>query len=262
MNIIVCIKQVPDTEAQVKLDSNNQLDLGAVKYIVSPYDEFAIEEALLAKKNTYPDATVTALTLGNDKAQDVLRTALAMGCDKAVHVQDGGQDFDSFQTATILSQIIKNQGFEVVFTGKQALDKDSGQVTQMIAELLNWPQVTIVEKIEWQGNAAKVTRRIGGGAKEVYDVQLPALLAAETGLNTPRYASLPGIMKAKSKPVEKLNAADLLGGATAKVTLSNYRLPPEKAPGRILQGELGLYTGSARERLELNIQYAKKVINK
>ena len=238
MKIAVLIKQVPDTETKIRIKADGSgIETDGIKYIISPYDEFAVEEAIRTKEKN-AGSEVTVISLGPDRAVESIRTALAMGCDKAVHVQDGGQDFDSFQTATILSQIIKNQGFEVVFTGKQALDKDSGQVTQMIAELLNWPQVTIVEKIEWQGNAAKVTRRIGGGAKEVYDVQLPALLAAETGLNTPRYASLPGIMKAKSKPVEKLNAADLLGGTAAKVTLSNYRLPPEKAPGRILQGEL------------------------
>ncbi|MBI2336963.1 MAG: electron transfer flavoprotein subunit beta/FixA family protein [Deltaproteobacteria bacterium] len=238
MKIAVLIKQVPDTETKIRIKADGSgIETDGIKYIISPYDEFAVEEAIRTKEKN-AGSEVTVISLGPDRCVESIRTALAMGCDKAVHVQDGGQDFDSFQTATLLSQIIKNQGFEVVFTGKQALDKDSGQVTQMIAELLNWPQVTVVEKIEWQGNVAKVTRRVAGGAKEVYEVQLPALLAAETGLNTPRYASLPGIMKAKSKPVEKLNAADLLAGATAKVTLSNYRLPPEKAPGRILQGEL------------------------
>ncbi len=238
MKIAVLIKQVPDTETKIRIKADaSGIETDGVKYVVNPYDEFAVEEAIRTKEKN-AGSEVFVIALGPDRVVESIRTALAMGCDKAIHINDGGQELDSFQTATALANVIKQQGFSIVFSGKQAIDKDCGQVTQLIAELLDLPQVTIVEKVELAGEVAKVTRRVGGGSKEVYEVKLPAIFACETGLNTPRYASLPGIMKAKSKPVEKLNVADLLGGATSKVSYVNFRLPSEKAPGRILQGEL------------------------
>lgn len=239
MKIGVLIKQVPDTETKIRIKGDNSgIEEDGIKYIVSPYDEIAIEQAILTKEAN-AGSEIVVVSLGPDRCVEAIRTALAMGCDKAVHISDEGKALDSFQTAKILSEVIKNQAFDLVYTGKQAIDQDAGSVTQMTAELLDWPQVTIVEKIEFSGaTGAKVTRRVSGGAKEVYDVTFPAVLACENGLNTPRYASLPGIMKAKSKPVEKLNASDLLGGVEAKVNFVNFRLPPEKAPGRIIEGEL------------------------
>src|SRR4029453_15188041 len=136
-----------------------------------------------------------------------------------------------------LAKVIADGGFEIVFTGKQAIDLDNSQVTQQVAEFLGWPQVMILEKIEVGGGKAMATRRVSGGAKEVYEVPLPAIFGCEKGLNTPRYASLPGIMKAKTKPVSALKLSALKGDATPKVVLKNFRQPPEKTPGRIIPGE-------------------------
>ena len=239
MKIGVLVKQVPDTETKIKVkDDGSGIDEAGVKFVVSPYDEFAIEEALKTKEKI-AGSEVTVLSLGPARCVEAIRTALAMGCDKAIHIDDEGQNPDSFLSAKGLAKAVSDQGFDVVFCGKQAIDEDMGQVTQLVAEFLGWPHVTILEALEIEEGKAKATRRVSGGAKEVYDIPLPAVFGCEKGLNTPRYASLPGIMKAKSKPVEALKLADLKGDASNKVELSNFRLPPEKAPGKILDGELG-----------------------
>ena len=239
MKIGVLVKQVPDTETKIKIkDDGSGIDEAGVKFVVSPYDEFAIEEALKTKEKI-AGSEVTVLSLGPSRVVEAIRTALAMGCDKAIHIDDEGQNPDSFLSAKALAKAIGDQGFDVVFCGKQAIDEDMGQVTQLVAEFLGWPHVTILESLEIEEGKSKATRRVSGGAKEVYDIPLPAVFGCEKGLNTPRYASLPGIMKAKSKPVEALKISDLKGDATNKLELSNFRLPPEKAPGKILDGELG-----------------------
>ncbi len=237
MKIGVLLKQVPDTETKIRSKADGSgIETDGIKYIVSPYCEFAIEEGIKIKEKN-AGSEVTVITMSPARGVDALRTALAMGADKAIHIDDEGQALDSYLTAKILAKVIQDNAFDVVLSGKQAIDQDAGQVTQQVAEFLGWPQVTIVEKIEFNGSNAAVTRRVSGGAKEVYDVALPAIFACEKGLNTPRYASLPGIMKAKSKPVQQLKASALKGDAATKVTYGNFRLPPEKAPGKIIPGE-------------------------
>lgn len=239
MKIGVLIKQVPDTETKIKIkDDLSGIDETGIKFVVSPYDEFAIEEALKTKEAN-PGSEVTVVSLGPARCVEAIRTALAMGCDKAIHIDDEGARPDSFVTAKALAKVVQDQGFEAVFCGKQAIDADMGQVVQHVAQFLGLPQVTVLEKIEISGNTAKATRRVSGGAKEVFEVPLPAVFGCEKGLNTPRYASLPGIMKAKSKPVESVKLSALKGDAAPKVEFGNYRMPPEKAPGKILSGELG-----------------------
>ena len=238
MKIGVLVKQVPDTETKIKvLDDGSGIDENGVKFIVSPYDEFAIEEALKTKEAN-AGSEVTVVSLGPTRCVEAIRTALAMGCDKAIHVDDEGQKPDSFISAKALAKVIGDQGFDVVFCGKQAIDDDLGQVPQLVAEFLGWPQVMILEALSLADGKAKATRRVSGGAKEIYELPLPAVFGCEKGLNTPRYASLPGIMKAKSKPVETLKIGDLKGDATQKLEYSNFRMPPEKAPGKVLSGEV------------------------
>lgn len=238
MKIAVLVKQVPDTETKIKINGDGSgIDEAGVKFIVSPYDEFAIEEALKTKEAN-SGSEVTVLSLGPSRCVEAIRTALAMGCDKAIHIDDEGQTPDSFVTAKALAKVIQDQAFDVVFCGKQGIDADMGQVTQLTAEFLGWPQVMILEALEISDGKAKATRRVSGGAKEIYEAPLPAIFGCEKGLNTPRYASLPGIMKAKSKPVETLKLSDVKGDANNHLEFSNYRLPPEKAPGKVLQGEL------------------------
>lgn len=237
MKIAVLIKQVPDTETKIRTKADGSgIETDGIKYIVSPYCEFAIEEGIKTKEKN-AGSEVTVITMGPARAVDALRTALAMGADKAIHIDDEGISLDSYLTAKILAKVIQDNAFDVVFCGKQAIDHDAGQVTQQVAEFLGWPQVMIIEKVEFNGNQATVTRRVSGGAKEVYDLALPAIFGCEKGLNTPRYASLPGIMKAKTKPVQALKASALKGESTPKVSYANFRLPPEKAPGKIIPGE-------------------------
>lgn len=239
MKIACLIKQVPDTETKIRIRSNGSgIEDAGIKYIISPYCEFAVEEAIKTKEKN-PGSETTVITLGAERGIEALRTALAMGVDKAIHIDVDGKHFDGFTTATVLANVIKSGGFDIVFCGKQAIDFDDGQVAQMVAELLDWPQVMILEKIDFTADKKGViaTRRVSGGAKEIYDVALPALFGCEKGLNVPRYASLPGIMKAKTKPVERLKSSDLLGGATPLINFINYRLPPEKMAGKKLSGE-------------------------
>lgn len=256
MKIAVLVKQVPDTETKIKTKADGSgIETEGIKYIVGPYDEFAIEEALKTKEKN-AGSEVTVLSLGPARCVEAIRTALAMGCDKAIHIDDEGTNPDSYVVAKSLAKLIQDKGFEIVFTGKQAIDQDNSQVTQQVAEFLGWPQVMILEKLEIAGGKATATRRISGGAKEVYEVPLPAVFGCEKGLNTPRYASLPGIMKAKTKPVEALKLSAVKGDAQAKVVLSNFRLPPEKAPGKMIQGDAA---AQAKELVRLLREEAKAI---
>jgi len=237
MKIAIIIKQVPDTETKIRTKGDGSgIETDGIKYVVSPYDEFAIEEALKTKEKN-PGSEVTVISLGPTRVVEAIRTALAMGADKAIHIDDEGSAPDSYVTAKALAKVIADNAFELVFAGKQGIDQDNGQVPQAVAEFLGWPQVMILEKIEIAGNKAVAHRRVSGGSTEIYEVVLPAIFGCEKGLNTPRYASLPGIMKAKTKPVTTLKLGELKGDASPKLVMSNFRLPPEKAPGKMIQGE-------------------------
>lgn len=238
MKIAVLIKQVPDTETKIRIKADaSGIEADSIKYIINPYDEFAVEEALKTKEKA--GGEVVVVSLGPARCVEAIRTALAMGADRGIHIDDAGIPADSFVTSKILAGACKNENFDVIFCGKQAIDDDAGQVTQMLAEFLNLPQVMIIEKIALKDDkkGAEVHRRVGGGSKEVYDVNFPAIFGCEKGLNTPRYASLPGIMKAKTKPLASLKAVDLLGEAKPKTAWVNFRLPPDRKAGKVLQGE-------------------------
>lgn len=232
MKIAVLIKHVPDTETKIVINGDKTgIESANVKYIISPYDEYAVEEAIKIGGET------TVICMGPERCVEGIRTALAMGILKAVHIDTADQTYDSYQTATILAKVLSEGGYDLILCGKQGIDFDNGQVVQMTAELMNAAQVMIVEKVEVNGNKAKITRRVAGGNKEIYETGFPIFLGCEKGLNTPRYASLPGIMKAKSKPVDKKSAAELLGGVGPLVQFVNYQLPPERAAGKIIPGE-------------------------
>lgn len=239
MKIGVLIKQVPDTETKIKINSGaTGIEADGIKYVINPYDEYAVEEALKTKEKLGA-GEVVLVSLGPARCIEAIRTGLAMGADRGIHVDDGGLPLDSFVTARILVNAVKSENFDLIFCGKQAIDDDSAQVVQMAAELLNLPQVMVIEKFDLREDkkGAVVHRRVGGGAKEVYDVDFPAVFGCEKGLNTPRYASLPGIMKAKTKPLAALKASDLMGDAKPRTVNVNYRLPPERKAGKVLQGE-------------------------
>ena len=244
MKIAALIKQVPDTETKIRIKADaGGIEETDIKYIIGPYCEFAVEEAIRTKeKANLPGGKTgetTVISLGPARCIEALRTALAMGIDKAVHIDSEGKTFDSYQTAKILAGKLKAGAFDVIFCGKQAIDGDNGQVAQMIAELLDIPQVMIIEKFELAADlkGAIVMRRVGGGIREMYETVFPLMLGCEKGLNTPRYASLPGIMKAKTKPVEKLKASEFLEGAAPLIQFTHYQLPPDRKAGKKLDGE-------------------------
>ncbi|MBN2399365.1 MAG: electron transfer flavoprotein subunit beta/FixA family protein [Candidatus Aminicenantes bacterium] len=237
MNIYVCLKQVPDTEASILVKGGNAINEAAIKWIVSPYDEYAIEEALKLKEKT-PGATVTAVCLGPERVQNALRTALAMGADQAIHVESGVY-LDDQNTARALAAAIKaDPAFGVIFTGKQAIDNDSNQVHILLAESLDVPVATNVTVFAVDGQKVKVQREIDEGAKEMIEMSVPCVVAAAKGLNTPRYASMMGIMKAKKIEIKKITLNEIgIDESQNKIHLLKLSAPAEKPQGRIIPGE-------------------------
>ncbi len=243
MKIGVLLKQVPDTETKIRV-AGDGIEEGDVKWIINPYDEYAVEEALRLKASL-GDGEVLIFSLGKARTLDAARTALAMGGDRAVILDDDSFDgSDAYGTAKALAAAIEKEDCGIVFTGRQAIDLDQSSVPQAVAAFLEWPHASLITSFEHGGDAAIVKRPVGGGSVEVVEVALPAVLTCNKGLNDPRYASLPGIMKAKRKPVTRYTADDLdvgddVGGDNAKVVLSDFQLPPGRTAGRILEGEIG-----------------------
>ncbi len=234
MNIFVCVKQVPDTETKVIPNSDKSfIETSSIKWIMNPYDEFAVEQALLVKQAN-PAANVTVVRVGSVKDTEALRTAMAMGADDAILVE-AGDNLDSYSIAKALKGAIDKSGKkpDLILTGKQAIDDDCLQVPQILAQMLNLPSVAVVVGFELNGTTVKAKREVEGGALEVYEMSTPCLIAANKGLNTPRYASLPGIMKAKKKPLAQHSLADVgVSDADRRVKYSNFQLPPEKPAGK------------------------------
>lgn len=234
MNIFVCVKQVPDTETKITPTADGSfIETSSIKWIMNPYDEFAVEQALLVKAAN-PAANVTVVRVGSVKDTEALRTAMAMGADEAILVE-AMDNLDSYSIAKALKGAIEKSGKtpDIVLAGKQAIDDDALQVPQVLAQMLNLPSVSVIVGFELAGNAVKVKREVEGGALEVYSLNTPCVLAANKGLNTPRYASLPGIMKAKKKPLAQYSLADVgVSDADRRVKYSNFQLPPEKPAGK------------------------------
>ncbi len=239
MRIYVCIKQVPDTETKIKLKADaSGIDETGIKWIMNPYDEYAVEEALKIKLDR-ADHTVTVVSVGpKRRVVDSLRTAMAMGADDGV-VVDCESPLDPYLTAKALTAALKKEGMpDLVLTGKLAIDDNAGSVSQYLAEFLNLPHVTVVSSLSFDGTAYTAEREVEGGTKEIYKVTGPAVIAANKGLNTPRYASLPGIMKAKKKPLKEMSLADVgLDASLCKTTFTNFELPPEKPPVQFIEGD-------------------------
>jgi electron transfer flavoprotein beta subunit len=239
MKIFVAIKQVPDTETKIKIRPDGKgIDTTGIKWVMNPYDEFAVEEALKLKE-TGKASNVTVITLGpKGRVVETLRTALAMGADDAI-VIDAPEDLDQMATAKALANAIKAEGdFRFVLTGKLAIDDNAAAVSQMMAEFLGVPHATVVSKLEMSDSSVLVERETEGGTREVVQLTLPALVAANKGLNMPRYASLPGIMKAKKKPVKELSWEALqTSAADVRIQLQGFQVPPEKPPVKMITGD-------------------------
>jgi electron transfer flavoprotein beta subunit len=236
LNIIACVKQVPDTESQIKVKPDGSgIDDTGIKWVMNPYDEYGVEEALKLKEKL--GGEVTIVSVGPARAIETIRTALAMGGDKGIHINDPAFDgADAYTTAAVLAAAIKNVPYDIIFCGQRAVDDDSGQVGAILAELLNIPQITIVTKVDVDGNSVKAIRPVEG-AQLLIEASLPAVITAQKGLNEPRYASLPGIMKAKKKPVDVKDAASLGVTVDVKARVAKVVPPPARPPGKIICGE-------------------------
>lgn len=227
MNIVVCVNHVPDTETKVKVGADGRtIDKTGVNWMLNPYDEFAIEEALRLKEQF--GGTVTALSLGGDPHKETLRKALAMGVEKAVLLKDDSLR-DSFSVAKALVDAILPLQPDIVFFGKQSIDYYNEQVPGTVAELLGWPSVSVVVKLVVEGKKVKCEREIEGGHEEV-ETSLPVVIAAQKGLNEPRYPSLKGIMAAKAKPIEEKQPA----AVPNRIEILEMRKPAPKPSGRIV----------------------------
>ena len=244
MNIIVCLKQVPDTESQIKVGSDSKsIVTDDIKWVMNPYDEFGVEEALRLKEKHGGEVTVVGL--GPKRVTESIRTALAMGADKGILISDDALDgSDSLANAKAIAAAVKDLEYDLIFTGQRGVDDDMGVVGATIAELLGIPQLSLIIKIEVaeDGKSVKVERPIEGETL-VIESELPALATAQKGLNEPRYASLPGIMKAKKKPLEEKSLADLgldsgaFGEGARKLKILELTPPPAREAGKIIEGE-------------------------
>jgi len=237
VNIYVCIKQVPDTEAILQVKDGNRVNEEKIKWIICPYDEFAIEEALKLKEKV-AGSNVTLITLGPNRVESALRSGLAMGADNAIHIETA-ETVDHKTIARALANAIKQDaGYGVVFTGKQAIDDDSYLVPLYLAEYLGVPAATNVVAFNHEEGKITVEREIDEGAREKIEMQIPCVVAASKGLNTPRYASMMGIMKSKKVVIKKLTLAD--AGITelkTKIRTEKLYAPPEKPQGKVIPGE-------------------------
>lgn len=244
MNILVCLKQVPDTETQIRIAPDGKsIVTDNIKWVMNPFDEYAVEEALRLKEKFGGQATIVAV--GPKRVTESIRTALAMGADKGILVDDpslaGG---DSLGTARVLAAVIKDLDYDIILCGKQGVDDDYGLVGSSLAGLLGIPQISIVVKLEVSedGSSLRGHREVEGGTL-VVETPLPVLITAQKGLNEPRFASLPGIMKAKKKPLDVKTIADLgldvreVGESGAKIKIMQITPPEERKAGKIIEGD-------------------------
>jgi electron transfer flavoprotein beta subunit len=241
MKVVVCVEQVPDTETRVRIAAGGAAisEPDVQSWIVSPYDEFAIEEALRIKDAK--GGEVVLVSVGPERAQAALRTGLAMGADSAVHVKDAAlETTDTLGTARALAAAIRTLGaVDLVLCGQQGVGGDHSQIPGMLAELLDLPQVTVAVKISIADGTATVEREIEG-ARETWTTPLPAVISTQKGLNEPRYAALKGIMAAKKKPLTVLDTAALGLDAAAlapRLRVTRLELPPARPPVRMIEGD-------------------------
>jgi electron transfer flavoprotein beta subunit len=230
VNILLLLKAVADSEANIKPSNDNKsVELGGISWILNPYDEYAVEEALKLR-DADGVGEVVAMSFGGDDVSKVLRTALAMGVDRGIHVK-GQASYDALATAQVLAAAVKaaNFSYDLILCGKQGIDQDNHGVGVMVAELLDIPSVSVVVKVEKNGEKLRLEREIEGGL-EIVESSLPCLVAANKGLNEPRYASLKGIMAAKKKPIDEVEAA----AVTSNVEVISISSRPPRQPGEII----------------------------
>ncbi|MFJ7753327.1 electron transfer flavoprotein subunit beta/FixA family protein [Peribacillus muralis] len=240
MNIYVLLKRTFDTEEKITL-SNGKINEDGAEFIINPYDEYAVEEAIQVRDAQ--GGEVTVISVGSEEAEKQLRTALAMGADKAVliNIEDDIENGDQFTTAKIIGEYLKDKEADLIIAGNVAIDGGSGQVGPRVAEILEIPYITTITKLDIADGNVSVIRDVEGDS-ETIEASLPLLVTAQQGLNEPRYPSLPGIMKAKKKPLEELELDDLdleEDDVEAKTKTIEIYLPAKKEAGKVLSGEIG-----------------------
>lgn len=255
MNILVILKQTFDTEEKISIQ-NGRIQEDGVEFIINPYDEYAVEEAIKLRDEF--GGEVTVITIGPNRAENALRTALAMGTDKAILVDDESLFGDEYTISKVLAAVIRKRSYDLILAGNMSVDNGAGQVALRLAEELGIAHVASATKLTIESAKATVVRDVEGDS-EIIEAALPLLVTAQQGLNEPRYPSLPGIMKAKKKPLERL-VADEIGinaeDIQAKTEILDQYLPPKKEAGKVLSGEL---VDQVRELVQLLRQEAKVI---
>ena len=239
MKILVCVKQVPDMESRFKIDpSGTWYATTDLAWRMNEYDEYAVEQAVQLKEQLGGAPELTVVSIGPERVKEAMKKALAMGCDKGAHIQDEQSCAkDPFEIASILAAYARPQGFDLILTGMQSQDRGSAQVGVLLAELLGIPAVTTIVDFAHQDGAVTVKRELEGGLKAAVKVKLPALFTCQLGLNTPRYPTLPNIMKAKKKELASLAVADLLR-VEPRAETRKMAFPERKGGGLVLEGEV------------------------
>ena len=260
MNILVFVKRVPDTESRIRIQHETRtIAEDGLNFVISPYDEYAVEEALRLKEAK--GAAVRVISVGRDETVAVLRKCLAMGADEAFLVKDDSPEtYDGLRTARIIARAVERRfaGADLLLFGKQAVGTDNSHVAAMVAEILGLPQATVVTKLDIDGAGATALREVEGGTEKVV-LSLPAVITAQKGLNEPRYETLKGIMAAKKKdiPVVKLDELGLgPEELSSQVEVSGLDVPAQRKAGKILQGDPA---GAARELVRLLRDEAKVI---
>jgi electron transfer flavoprotein beta subunit len=256
----VFVKRVPDTESKIKINhETNSINEEGLNFVLSPYDEYAVEEALQIKEAK--GGQVTVFSVGSEETKTILKKCLAMGADEAVLIKDdAGETFDGLRTAKIIAQILKTKytEFDLLLFGKQSVGADNAIVPSMVAAILDLPQVNVVTKLEIEGNTGSAHREIEG-AREKVIFSLPAVISAQKGLNEPRYETLKGIMAAKRKEIPVVTLEELgfqSDELEVKIELTKMESPPARAAGKIIEDE----PGEAAKKLAEFLRQDAKVI--
>ncbi len=232
MKVLVTVKRVPDPETTIRVKSDGSgIETDNIKYVINPFDEIALEEALRIKEKL-GSGEVVLVSIGDSVVTEQLRTGLAMGADRAILV-GCDQDLDSLAVARVLAKIVEEENPQLVLMGKQAIDDDANQAGQMLAALLGWPQATFASEVVLSDDqqSVKVTREVDGGL-ETIGFALPGIITSDLRLNEPRYASLPGIMKARKKEIKEVAAADLGADMSPRLTINSLEPPTQKEAGK------------------------------
>lgn len=239
MKILVCIKQVPDMESKFKVAAGGTwYDDQDLAWRMNEYDEYAVEQAVQLKEQV-GDADLTVLSIGSDKVKETMKKALAMGCDRGAHIADDTVwTKEPYQIAGVIAEYARDKEFDVIFTGMQSQDRGSGQVGILVAEMLMLPSVSTVVDFAYEGNMIMAKRELEGGVKAKVKVQTPAVVTCQLGLNTPRYPTLPNIMKAKKKELLSVPVQELLK-VNGRMETEKMFFPEKKGGGLILEGEAG-----------------------